>query len=89
MMSIVGFVQVFDCRTRITDQSETCMDYIFIRHRYLSLFSAAVFNINLTDHCLFGLKVANRTKVFPQNSNAKYKTIKEIIDSAKVKQNNT
>lgn len=87
MLSSMGFVQAIDCPTRITDQSKTCLDHIFIRHRDLSLFRAAVFDINLTDHCLLGLKISNRRiNVCPQNSNTKYQTIKEIIDYAKVKQ---
>lgn len=57
MLSGFGFTQIINCPTRITDLSKSCIDHIFIRHKDLSIFSAAVFDICLSDHCLLGLKI--------------------------------
>lgn len=53
MLSGLGFSQFVDCPTH----SKTCLDHIFIRHRNLSFFESVVFDIDLTDHCLLGLRI--------------------------------
>lgn len=59
MLSSFGFTQLVDKPTRITTQSRSCLDHIFVRHRNMALFRSVIFDINLTDHCLLGLKIIN------------------------------
>lgn len=45
-----GFVQCIDKPTRVTDNSATCLDHIFIRYNHLDRVQAAVFQTRTTDH---------------------------------------
>lgn len=51
-----GFTSLVNEPTRITQNSSSCIDHIFIRHRKINCFTPAIFDINLTDHCMLGLK---------------------------------
>lgn len=57
MLSGLGFSQIVKCPTRITTQTKSCLDHIFIRHKDLTRFHSTIFDIPLTDHCLLGLKI--------------------------------
>lgn len=56
-----GFVSVINTPTRITKNTKTCIDHIFIKNKNISSFKSAKFDIGITDHCLLGL-VYNESK---------------------------
>lgn len=56
LMDGCGFQSMVNTPTRITHISQSCIDHIFIRQRQLNSFESAVFDIDLTDHCVIGLK---------------------------------
>jgi hypothetical protein len=56
LMENNGFQAIVNKATRITDKSKTLIDHIFIKHRQLNNFKSAIFDVNITDHCLLGLK---------------------------------
>lgn len=50
-----GFVSVVNVPTRITVNSSTCVDHVFIRYRHLNQINCGIFDTGVTDHCLIGL----------------------------------
>lgn len=73
-----GFEQFIDKPTRITNISETCIDHIFIRDRYLNNFKSEVFDANLTDHCLLGLNIKSNYKCKKTNLNNVHRDVVKI-----------
>lgn len=57
-----SFFSLIDAPTRITVNSKSLIDHIFIRNPKIDCFKAAVFDIGLTDHCVLGLKMYSLKK---------------------------
>ena len=68
-MSNNGFVSLVNNPTRITKNTSSCVDHIFVKHRNIEAFKSAIFDINLTDHCLLGLTLQHGTKFATNDSN--------------------
>lgn len=45
--------------TRITNTSESCIDHVFARFKYLNHFNLEVCNIGISDHCLIAINLQN------------------------------
>lgn len=55
LMSNNNFVSLVNTATRINEISSTCVDHIFVKFRNSDIFKSAVFDVNITDHCVLGL----------------------------------
>lgn len=54
VLSNNGYVSLVNAVTRPV--SKSCIDHIFIKNRNLSAFKSAIFDVDLTDHCMLGLR---------------------------------
>ncbi|KAG8243116.1 hypothetical protein J6590_108674 [Homalodisca vitripennis] len=59
LMYNYSFTPLIDNYTRITKDSSTNIDHIFVRHKCLSNFKPGIFHINITDHSLVALIISN------------------------------
>lgn len=58
LMYNYSFTSLIDKHTRITKDSCTNIDHIFVRHKHLNNFKAAIFHLNITDHSLTALSMS-------------------------------
>ncbi|XP_039299150.1 uncharacterized protein LOC120354991 [Nilaparvata lugens] len=83
LMENNGFSSIVDKATRITSRTKTLIDHIFIKHRQINSFKHAIFDLNITDHCLLGLKFDENRINLEDNSSLSV-TKQSITDIDKV-----
>lgn len=54
-----GLMQCIDKPTRVTGDSSSCLDHIFVRHRDEKSIKSAVFHTSITDHYSIGLCIGS------------------------------
>lgn len=57
-----GFSSFINNYTRVTEDSSSCLDHIFIRHKELSRFESGIFQLEITDHSLTALIIKDTSK---------------------------
>lgn len=55
LMYNYGFECFINEYTRITNESQSCIDHIFLRFKNINLFTAGVFHVHITDHSIIAL----------------------------------
>lgn len=54
-----GLIMCIDKYTRVTDNTKTCLDHIFIKHNDYSDVSSAILQTDITDHYIVTVKINN------------------------------
>lgn len=81
LMGNSGFLSLNNLPTRISATSKSCLDHIFVKSRHIEVFKSAVFDLNLTDHCLLGLVMVNKNcnSIIKKGNDIKLQT-KVVLD---------
>lgn len=79
-----GFHPCIDQYTRIVNESASCIDHIFVRHKNLNIFQSGVFHVGITDHSLIALIIQNVKKGSYKN-NTIMPVVKNRINFEKLK----